>query len=143
MIALLQAERKQAQATIKNEERLKLDKANLELRKVYLKAQITEYRRLLYGQSRERFIANPEQLPLPFEAPAEVKEVQQQELADKQEATKNKQKKLSSSDLSEKHPGRAKLPEHLPVEEVEIYPEGDLSDMVCIGKELARNKLPI
>ncbi|MET3115310.1 transposase, partial [Pedobacter sp. CG_S7] len=34
------------------------------------------------------------------------------------------------------HHGRAKLPEHLPVEEIEIHPEGDLSSMVCIGKEI-------
>ena len=31
---------------------------------------------------------------------------------------------------------RLALPDHLPVEEVEIYPEGDLSNMVCIGKEI-------
>jgi transposase len=35
------------------------------------------------------------------------------------------------------HHDRAKLPEHLPVEELEIHPEGDLSDMICIGKEVA------
>ncbi len=34
------------------------------------------------------------------------------------------------------HKGRAKLPAHLPVEEIEIHPEGDLSQMVCIGKEI-------
>uniref|UniRef100_UPI003F71D8D5 transposase n=1 Tax=Algoriphagus sp. TaxID=1872435 RepID=UPI003F71D8D5 len=34
------------------------------------------------------------------------------------------------------HPGRTKLPEHLPVEEIELYPEGDLSAMTCIGKEI-------
>lgn len=27
-------------------------------------------------------------------------------------------------------------PAHLPVEEIEIHPQGDLSDMVCIGKEV-------
>jgi transposase len=34
------------------------------------------------------------------------------------------------------HKGRTPLPAHLPVEEVEIYPEGDLTQMVCIGKEV-------
>src|SRR5690606_38927334 len=34
------------------------------------------------------------------------------------------------------HKGRAKLPSHLPGQEIEIYPEGDLTDMVCIGKEI-------
>jgi transposase len=28
------------------------------------------------------------------------------------------------------------LPAHLPVEEIEIHPDGDLSQMVCIGKEI-------
>ena len=111
-----------------DKKRLQVEKADLKVEKTYLEAQITEYKRLLYGQSRERFIANPEQLPLPFEAPAEVKEVQQKQLTDKQDTVRKKQKK--------KHPGRAKLPEHLPVEEVEIYPKGDLSEMVCIGKEI-------
>src|SRR5690606_12275441 len=27
-------------------------------------------------------------------------------------------------------------PEHLPVQEVESHPEGDLADMVCVGKEI-------
>src|SRR5690606_29936966 len=34
------------------------------------------------------------------------------------------------------HPGRTKLPDHLPVEEVHLYPEGDLTDMICIGQEV-------
>ncbi len=34
------------------------------------------------------------------------------------------------------HAGRQPLPEHLPVEQIEIHPEGDLSGMVCIGKEV-------
>ncbi|WP_267740847.1 IS66 family transposase, partial [Myroides injenensis] len=53
--------------------------------------------------------------------------VQEQEEVIKQEITYSREKK--------KHPGRAKLPNHLPVEEIEIHPEGDLSDKVCIGKE--------
>lgn len=34
------------------------------------------------------------------------------------------------------HTGRQPLPEHLSVEEIEIYPTGDLSKMTCIGKEI-------
>jgi transposase len=34
------------------------------------------------------------------------------------------------------HKGRVALPDHLPVEEIEIHPEADLSQMVCIGKEI-------
>lgn len=81
---------------------------------------------MLFGQSRERFIADTAQLPL--EASAEMKQDQQEKLQKQVTSTKQTQQK--------KHPGRAKLPEHLPVTEIEIYPEGDLSEMVCIGKEI-------
>ena len=53
---------------------------------------------------------------------------QQKAIAQKQEIARKRYKKA--------HPGRAKLPDHLSVEEIEIYPEGDLSEMVCIGKEV-------
>jgi transposase len=83
---------------------------------------------MLFGQKRERFIQDATQLPLPFE-PGPEQEIQQEEiLTEKVTYTRNKQKK--------QHPGRAKLPDHLPVEEVEIHPDGDLSQMVCIGKEI-------
>src|SRR5690625_7063159 len=34
------------------------------------------------------------------------------------------------------HTGREPLQDHLKVEEIEIYPQGDLSGMVCIGREV-------
>ena len=91
----------------------------------YLKAQVEMLKRMQFGQSRERFEGDPNQTTLPFEAePAEVE--QQQEVKEKIEYTRKRPN----------HKGRAKLPEHLPVEEIEIYPQGDLSEMVCIGKEI-------
>lgn len=36
------------------------------------------------------------------------------------------------------HAGRQPLPYHLPVEEIEIHPDGDLTDMVCIGNEVTQ-----
>ena len=98
----------------------------LTLERDYLKAQVEMFQRMQYGQKRERFEGDPNQTLLPFEAePAEV-EQQQEEIKEKIEYTRKRPN----------HKGRAKLPEHLPVEEVPIYPEGDLSDMVCIGKEI-------
>ncbi len=92
----------------------------------YLKAQVEMFRRMQFGQKRERFEGDPNQTTLPFEvSPAEA-ELQQEEAKEKIEYVRKRPN----------HPGRAKLPEHLPVEEVEIYPEGDLSEMVCIGKEV-------
>ena len=39
------------------------------------------------------------------------------------------------------HKGRATLPAHLTVQEIEIHPEGDLSAMVYIGKEITEELL--
>ena len=92
----------------------------------YLEAQVAMFKRMQFGQKRERFEGDPEQLMLPYEVPAAVKEVQQEQIKQKIEYTR----KLSN------HKGRAKLPQHLEVEEIQIHPEGDLSNMVCIGKEV-------
>ena len=98
----------------------------LTLERDYLKAQVEMFQRMQFGQKRERFEGDPGQMVLPFEAdPAQV-EQQQEEIKEKIEYVRRRPN----------HHGRAKLPEHLPVEEIEIHPEGDLSDMVCIGKEI-------
>ncbi|MGM1430122.1 IS66 family transposase [Sphingobacterium lactis] len=92
----------------------------------YLESQLAMYKRMQFGQKRERFEGDSNQIALPFEAePAEV--VQQQE------ETKEKIEYVRKRPT---HKGRAKLPAHLPVEEIEIHPEGDLSEMACIGKEI-------
>ena len=92
----------------------------------YLKAQLAMYRRMQFGQKRERFEGDANQTALPFEAAQQEAEEQQQELKQKIEYVRKRPR----------HQGRAKLPEHLPVVEVEIHPEGDLSEMVCIGREV-------
>jgi len=92
----------------------------------YLESQLAMYKRMQFGQKRERFEADANQLSLPFEAPAEAAEEQQQEIHQKIEYVRKRAN----------HKGRAKLPQHLPVVEIEIHPEGDLSEMVCIGKEI-------
>lgn len=92
----------------------------------YLKAQVEMLRRMQFGQKRERFEGDPNQMALPFQAdPAEV-EQQQEEIKEK----------IGYVHKRPNHHGRAALPAHLPVEEIEIHPEGDLSEMVCIGKEV-------
>ena len=90
---------------------------------------IAQLQRLLFGQKRERFEGNPAQQSLPFE--------QQQEQTGEPEARHQEtityvRKKQSR----ENHKGRVPLPDHLPVEQIEIHPEGDLSGMVCIGTEV-------
>ena len=100
-------------------------KIKLENKVAELQRQIELLRRMQFGQKRERF-EDPNQMTLPLHVEQEV--LQEQEEVIKQEITYSRTKK--------KHPGRAKLPDHLPVEEIEIYPKGDLSSKVCIGKEI-------
>lgn len=93
----------------------------------YLKSQIELLKRMQFGQKRERFEGDPAQGVLPFETPAEEIATQQEEIKEQISYTRKKQSA---------HKGRVALPAHLPVEEIEIHPEGDLSEMVCIGKEV-------
>jgi transposase len=92
----------------------------------YLESQLAMYKRMQFGQKRERFEGDPDQMSLPFDAEPAAAEQQQEEIKEKIEYVRRRPN----------HKGRAKLPEHLPVEEIEIHPGGDLSDMVCIGKEI-------
>lgn len=92
-----------------------------------LEGILAKFQKMLFGQKRERFESS-DQLSLPFEIPAEQQQTMQEELTEKVEYIR---KKSGSS-----HPGRTKLPEHLPVEEIELYPEGNLEEMTCIGKEI-------
>ncbi|MBA5793435.1 IS66 family transposase [Flavobacterium sp. xlx-214] len=92
----------------------------------YLKAQVEMLKRMQFGQKRERFEGDPNQATLPFEAePFEI-EAQEEIIKEKIEYTRKRPN----------HKGRAKLPEHLEVKEIKIHPEGDLSQMICIGKEI-------
>lgn len=92
-----------------------------------LEGLVAKFQKMLFGQKRERF-ESPDQLSLPFEIPAEVQQILQEELTQKVEYVRRKS--------GASHPGRTKLPEHLPVEEIELYPEGNLEEMTCIGKEI-------
>jgi hypothetical protein len=89
----------------------------------HLKAQVELLKRMQFGQKRDRFEGDSSQGILPFETPSE-------EIVRQQEQITYTRKKQSA------HKGRAALPSHLPVQEIEIHPEGDLSEMVCIGKEV-------
>jgi transposase len=92
----------------------------------FLRAQLEKLRRMQFGQKRERFI-DPLQQSLPFEVQAEEKQ-QQEEALEQQISHVRKRQFVQKL--------RAALPPHLPVEIVEIHPEGDLSGMVCIGSEI-------
>lgn len=122
LIALLQTEQK----TVQNYEKRLAQKEQTER---WLNEQIAQLKRMIYGQKRERFEADASQTSLPFEADPQQIQVQQQELTEKITYVRKTQSRPN-------HKGRVALPDHLPVEEIEIYPEGDLSEMVCIGKQV-------
>lgn len=90
---------------------------------------IAQLQRMLFGQKRERFTGDPAQGSLPFDTGPEQK--QHRQACHEQQITYVRKKQARVN-----HKGRLPLPDHLPVEEIEIYPEGDLSEMVCIGKEV-------
>ena len=95
----------------------------------YLESQVEMYKRMQFGQKRERFEGDPAQIALPFEA-AVQQIVSQEEIL---------QEKISYIRKRPNHKGRAALPSHLPVEEIAIYPTGDLSEMVCIVRKLLKS----
>lgn len=96
----------------------------------YLKTRIELLKRMQFGQKRERFEGDPAQGVLPFEVAPEEEAQQEKEVKEQITYTRKKQSA---------HKGRAALPAHLPVEEIEIHPEGDLTDMICIGKEMTKS----
>ena len=94
------------QDTSKKDQQLKaLSSTNVELihERDYLKAQVEMLKRMQFGQKRERFEGDPNQIMLPFEAkPIEVAQ-QQEEIKEKIEYLRKRPN----------HKGRAKLPAHL------------------------------
>lgn len=92
------------------------------------KALVARLQRMLYGQKRERFESPTNQLDIFQEIPAEKQEELEQQVVEKIEVTYQREKKT--------HPGRTKLPDTLEVVETVLEPEGDLSQMTCIGTEV-------
>ena len=91
-----------------------------------LQYQLEELKKMIFGSKKERFISDtpPEQLNL-FSDSVTEEDPQTVEENISYERTKKS-----------KHPGRDKLPEHLPVEEIVIEPEGDLTGMKRIGQDV-------
>ena len=91
---------------------------------------IAQYRRLLFGQKRERFTSPAHEQPsLPFAGDEDSQAGREEAHSEQISYTRKKTPRPN-------HHGRVKLPDHLPVTEIKIYPEGDLTGMVCIGSEV-------
>jgi len=116
------------QQLLKRNQLLKTQVAKMDSQINEMQFQIDQFKRLLFGAKRERFVQNAEygQLSLPFEVEQEESSEKEQEVI-QYVRSKNKRKN---------HPGRLPLPSHLPVEEIIIEPQEDTSEMKCIGKEV-------
>lgn len=90
--------------------------------------ELMQLKKMIFGQKRERFVTevNANQLSLftseEHEAPSAAA-VAKQHIEYERKAPK-------------KHPGRNELPDHLPVEEVVMEPEEDITGMKRIGEEI-------
>lgn len=110
--------------------KLEILATKLEQENSYLKFQIEQFKRAMYGSKKERFIAseNPEQLAIPFE-------IDQQEVAQAVESVKE-QITYEREKTSKKHQGRMALPSHLEVKEIILEPTQNVEGMKCIGQEI-------
>ena len=129
---LLQKANSQAEEKIKqNEEQIQLHKEQAikdEEEIKYLKFQLDQMKRMIFGAKRERFISNAVlgQMTLPFDIPEEPIT---EHSVEKIEYTRKKASR-------ENHHGRLDLPSHLPVEEVIIEPKESTEGLKCIGQEV-------
>lgn len=95
-----------------------------------MKFELSQLKRLIYGSKRERFVSGAEdgQMSLPFDV----------ETASQEENSEASPEEVSSFQRRKRknHPGRLALPDHLPVEEIIIEPEEDVTGLKCIGHEI-------
>lgn len=100
-----------------------------------LRHELEQLKRLIFGRSSERSAASvpAEQMALWDEGahagygPGAARGAGQ---ADKSEEITYSRRKPKT------HPGRAKLPDHLPVEEIVLEPEANTEGLECIGEEV-------
>lgn len=131
--ALLKLIKSQTKAVSKLESKTeKLESVNTKLEQEvsYLKFQIEQFKRAMYGSKKERFIAseNPEQLAIPFE-------IDQQEVAAAIESVKQ-QITYQREKAAKKHQGRLALPSHLPIHEIILEPTENTEGLKYIGQEV-------
>lgn len=103
------------------------ENANQKAKIASLEAQLTQLIKLINGFKSERYGKSSliDNQPSLFEVKPEAEPLEQPQ----ETITYNRTKK--------KHPGRHKLPDHLPVEEVVIEPEQDVEGLVKIGEEIS------
>jgi len=111
--------------------KLESEKLKLEQEVSYLKFQIAQFERAIYGSKKERFSPSdkPDQLVIPFETNGRQIE---QDVEHAVEQITYKRKKAGKT----QHPGRLALPSHLPVNEIILEPTEDVEGLKKIGQEI-------
>lgn len=111
----------------------KIESSNIKLEQEnsYLKFQIEQFKRAMYGSKKERFIASeiPEQLSIPFE-------VDEQKVIDAVETVVEEITYERKKAGSKNHPGRLALPSHLLVNEIILEPIENVEGLKSIGQEI-------
>ena len=116
---------------ILSEEKETLEKKFQELLEQFcsMKFELSQMKRLVFGSKRERFVSggDNDQMSLPFE------------VGDPPDETEPPTEKITFTRRKanrKNHHGRLPLPDHLPVEEIFIEPEEDVTNLRCIGNEV-------
>ena len=125
----IQEKEKQVQAITTEKENL-LKKLQEMLEKFSsMKFELAQLKRLIFGSKRERFVSGAEdgQMSLPFDVEAVSPE---DNVTAKEKVSSFERQKRKN------HPGRLTLPDHLPVDEIIIEPEEDVTGLKCIGHEV-------
>jgi transposase len=95
-----------------------------------MKFELSQLKRLIFGSKRERFVSGAEdaQMSLPFDIGTASQEENSTTTTEEVSSFQRRKRK--------NHPGRLALPDHLPVEEIIIEPEEDITGLKCIGHEV-------
>lgn len=115
-------------------EALLLENQQLKEKIKHLEFRLSELLQFLYGHKTERFV------PASKAPPTEQMQLEFGEIApvdiNADEASTPEEEKITYTRKKQQHPGRHPIPEHLPVEEIVIMPEGSVEGMKQIGKSV-------
>ncbi len=128
--SVIQDKEKQVQSITREKETL-LKKIRDMLEKFSsMKFELSQLKRLIFGSKRERFVSGAEdaQMRLPFDIEATSQEGTIKPATEEVSSFERRKRK--------NHPGRLALPDHLPVEEIIIEPDEDITGLKCIGHEV-------
>ncbi len=117
--------------TIKKGYELLKENTELKSELLFVKHEMAQLKRMLYGARSERFVSSETPLQLSLDIAAdEIQETEKEIPTIKIEAHDRKQNQEQKI-----HPVRQGFPEHLPRETIIIQPEGDLTGYKKIGEE--------